>query len=126
METVCRHGSGLPEEKAIVRTAVERGYVAVALGVVQQRKRMRCWANLHLPDANTDMNAVNGSPRQMAATMTLHTCACAVVQTAAAWLSVGVRRCTTAPTRCRCCSNHAAIMSDSQTLLRRHSRACAC
>ena len=57
------HGTGLPEEKAIVRTAVERGYVAVALGVVQQRKRMRCWANLHLPDANTDMNAVISSPQ---------------------------------------------------------------
>jgi hypothetical protein len=57
------HGAGLPEEKAIIRTAVERGYAAVALGAVQQRKRMRCWANLHLPDANTDMNAVTGSPQ---------------------------------------------------------------
>jgi hypothetical protein len=71
------HGTGLPEEKAIIRTAVERGYVAVALGVVQQRKRMRCWANLHLPDANTDMNAVIGSPQWNGSQDTFaHICMC--------------------------------------------------
>jgi len=33
--------AGLPEEKAIVKAAIDRGHVTIALSVVQQRTKMR-------------------------------------------------------------------------------------
>jgi zinc transporter 2 len=53
----CDDCLGLPEEKAIVKAAIDRGHVAVALSVVQQRTKMRCWANLTPPNLNTDMKS---------------------------------------------------------------------
>ena len=41
LPTTLPHGAGLPEEKRIARTGIERGYVAIALAVVVQRTKMR-------------------------------------------------------------------------------------
>jgi len=54
-QPACPHCLGLPEEKAILREGLRRGHVVMALSVVQQASKMRCWASSKLPNANLDM-----------------------------------------------------------------------